>query len=419
MARLRHLSLAVIWSASATLARSETLDFSQKRAMEHVRALANLKTRTAGTSGESKAIQYVAGKLRRFGLDLRTEPFDFTTFDLFRATLRAGEITVEPTRVLFDPYRSTAVVKADTAFVSAATVNSDAGVRNLQLSRKIVITTQEANSFRIALRNPAAIAVVSNEDFAKLQASGAAHAELATIGKITTIHSANLVATTRRIKPAGDIILSAHIDSAGTPGAQDNASGVAVVLELAQHLSRLDLPFRLRFVFFGAEEVGLLGSRAYLEQHRADLQHCQLLFNLDSVGGKEIYIDMRGAVQNVSPTRGVSQMAREYAAKASGAVSGRWALLHNPFPDASNVPPWLQTAILATVQELGYSIHQTQGASSDHAVFADAGIVATDIVAGGLKSHVPEDLPNQIDPATLERVARIVAGVVTRVQPQR
>jgi Zn-dependent M28 family amino/carboxypeptidase len=282
-----------------------------------------------------------------------------------------------------------------------------------------VITSREANSFRIARRDPAAIAVVSEADFAKLQATGATNAELATIGTLTTVRSANLVASTRALKPAGDVILSAHIDSAGTPGAQDNASGVAVLLELARHLSRLDLPFRLRFVFFGAEEIGLVGSRAYLEQHQEDLQRCQLLFNMDSVGGKEIYIDMRGGVRNVSRTRGVSQIPREYSGKATRAVSGRWALLHDPFPDASNVPAWLQTAILDVVKELGYPIHQAQGASSDHAAFADAGIVATDIVAGGIKSHVPEDLPDQIDPATLERVARIVAGVVTRIQPQR
>jgi Zn-dependent M28 family amino/carboxypeptidase len=282
-----------------------------------------------------------------------------------------------------------------------------------------VITTAEANTFRIALRDPAAIAVVREEDFARLQAAGAAHAELAALGKLTSLRSTNLVASTRAMKPAGDIILSAHIDSAGTPGAQDNASGVAVVLELAQHLSRLDLPFRLRFVFFGAEELGLLGARAYLAQHRQDLQRCQLLFNLDSVGGKEIYIDMRGGVRNVSPARGVSQMPREYSGKAAGDVSGRWSLLHNPFPDVSNVPAWLRAAILDAVQELGYPIHQSQGAGSDHAAFADAGIVATDIATGGLKSHLPEDLPDRIDPATLERVARIVAGVVTRIQPQR
>ena len=419
MLKSRPLALAVLWSASVARAGSNpALDFSRERAMGHVHALANLKSRSAGTSGEWKAIKYVADKLRRVGLDVRTEPFNFTGFDLVRVILRAGDLSVEPTRVLFDPYRSTDVIKAGVALVSSETVNSDRGVRNIELSGRIVITTREAKSFRLALRDPAAIAVVSDEDFARLQAAGVTNAELATIGKLTTVRSANLVASTRAVKPAGDIILSAHIDSAGTPGAQDNASGVAVLLELAEHLSRLDLPFRLKFVFFGAEEVGLVGSRAYLEQHQTDLQRCQLLFNLDSVGGKEIYIDMRGGVRNVSPRRGVSQLPREYSGKATSGVSGRWALLHDPFPDASNVPTWLQTAILDAVHELGDPIHQSQGASSDHAVFADAGIVATDIVAGGIKSHVPEDLPDQIDPATLERVARIVADVVTRIQPQ-
>lgn len=159
MMRLLPFPLAV-WSALAAPAGSDpTLDFSRERAMGHVRALANLKSRTAGTSGESKAIKYAAGKLRRAGLDVRTEPFEFIGFDLVRATLRAGDLAVEPTRVLFDPYRSPSVMKAGIAFVSADTVNSDRGVRDIELSRRIVITTKEANSFRIALRDPAAIAV--------------------------------------------------------------------------------------------------------------------------------------------------------------------------------------------------------------------------------------------------------------------
>src|SRR4051794_24937642 len=95
--RFRPLPLAVFWAASAALAASiPALDFSRERAMGHVRALANLKSRTAGTVGESRAIKYVAGKLRRAGLDVRTEPFDFTGFELVRATLRAGDLSVEP-----------------------------------------------------------------------------------------------------------------------------------------------------------------------------------------------------------------------------------------------------------------------------------------------------------------------------------
>ena len=172
MLKFRPLALAVLWSASAARAGSNpALDFSRERAMGHVHALADLKSRTAGTSAEMKAIKYVADKLRRVGLDVRTEPFNFTGFDLVRAILRAGDLSVEPTRVLFDPYRSTDVIKAGVALVSAETVNSDRGVRDIDLSGRIVITTREANSFRLAVRDPAAIVVVSDEDFARLQAA--------------------------------------------------------------------------------------------------------------------------------------------------------------------------------------------------------------------------------------------------------
>ncbi len=167
----------------------------------------------------------------------------------------------------------------------------------LDLAQRVVVTTNQASYFRIAARQPAAIVFVSDSDFEKLKGTGATHAELLTKGTIRTVRSANLVATTRGRKAGREIILSAHINSAGTPGAQDNASGVAVLLELAQFLPRLDLPFRLRFVFFGAEEEGRLGSKAYLDRHRADLQTCQLLFNMDSVGRKDIWIDMRGGVR--------------------------------------------------------------------------------------------------------------------------
>ena len=121
------------------------------------------------------------------------------------------------------------------------------------------------------------------------------------------MRSSNLVAVTQNRNTGREIILSAHIDSAGTPGAQDNASGVAVLLELARTLPKLNLPFRLRFVFFGAEEVGLLGSKAYVDRHRQDLQRCELVFNMDSVGGKDIWIDMRDGVRNVPSARGVGQ----------------------------------------------------------------------------------------------------------------
>jgi aminopeptidase YwaD len=317
---------------------------------------------------------------------------------------------------VFDPYRGATDISGEVAFVTASTVNSENGVAGLDLSRRVVVTTKEAWYYRIADRQPAAIVFVSDDDFEKLKATGAKRAELLLKGRVRRMKSANLVATTRNRNAGRDIVLSAHIDSAGTPGAQDNASGVAVLLELARTLPKLNLPFRLRFVFFGAEEVGLLGSKAYLDRHRVDLQRCELLFNMDSVGGKDIWIDMRGGVRNVSSAKGVSQLPREYVDKASDDFKGRWTFIGSAAlsSDASNVPPWLQTAILDSVRELGYPINQGQNAGSDHRTFSEAGIVATNIAIGGIKSHSPEDLPDQISPASLERAARIVTGVVTR-----
>jgi hypothetical protein len=410
-------SLAVLAASFVALVGSNSPDeFSQARAMAHIRFLAGLKSRAAGTSGESRAIRYVRDKLRQTCVDVRTEPFLFRSYALDRATLRVGNVSVEPTRVVFDPYRGAKEIRGDVALVTAVTANDGRGVARLNLAQRVVVTTKEAPYYRIAARQPAAIVFVSDTDFEKLKGAGAGRAELFLKGRVTTMRSANLVAATQNGKADREIILSAHIDSAGTPGAEDNASGVAVLLELARILPTLQSPFRVRFVFFGAEELGLLGSQAYVARHREDLQRCQLMFNMDSVGGKDIFIDMRDGVRNVTGVKGISQLPREQLSKASGDFTGRWSFIGSTemAPDSSNVPPWLQNAILDSVRELGYQINQSRGASSDHRTFTDAGIVATDIATDGLKIHSPEDLPDQIIPASLEKTARIVTGVVTR-----
>ncbi len=63
------------------------------------------------------------------------------------------------------------------------------------------------------------------------------------------------------------VVVFAHLDSAWSPGADDNASGVAVVLELARVLSPSPRPFTYAFVAVGGEEEGLWGSRAWVRQH--------------------------------------------------------------------------------------------------------------------------------------------------------
>lgn len=67
---------------------------------------------------------------------------------------------------------------------------------------------------------------------------------------------------------AGDIyVVGAHFDSVNAPGADDNASGVAGVLEAARVLSQHNFYATLIFIAFDREEQGLIGSNAYVDSH--------------------------------------------------------------------------------------------------------------------------------------------------------
>jgi len=83
-------------------------------------------------------------------------------------------------------------------------------------------------------------------------------------------------------------LLGSHYDGHDiSQGAVDPASGVAAVLEAARVLSKYatSLPRTVRFVAWGVEEIGLLGSNAYVDQHADDLRNIRFYLNMDAAGG--------------------------------------------------------------------------------------------------------------------------------------
>jgi acetylornithine deacetylase/succinyl-diaminopimelate desuccinylase-like protein len=82
------------------------------------------------------------------------------------------------------------------------------------------------------------------------------------------------------------IVVGAHFDSeVGSPGANDNATGVAAVLAVARALK--DVPCRSRgvmFVMFDQEEVGLLGSKAFVQRERTAATEIVAAHTIDQVG---------------------------------------------------------------------------------------------------------------------------------------
>jgi aminopeptidase YwaD len=89
-------------------------------------------------------------------------------------------------------------------------------------------------------------------------------------------------------------VFSAHYDHLGQmgqeayfPGGNDNASGTALLLEMARYYTKNPSNVNIVFMAFAGEEVGLLGSKYYTENPVFPLKEIQFLFNLDIMGSGE------------------------------------------------------------------------------------------------------------------------------------
>ena len=92
-------------------------------------------------------------------------------------------------------------------------------------------------------------------------------------------------------QPDSFIVFTAHYDHLGAmgknayfPGANDNASGVSVLLNLAKYYKTHPSKYSVAFIFFSGEEAGLLGSKYYSEHPIFPLSKIKFLTNLDLLG---------------------------------------------------------------------------------------------------------------------------------------
>lgn len=110
--------------------------------------------------------------------------------------------------------------------------------------------------------------------------------EVAVQLEVTERSDVNLIARTAAGDPGMRLVVGAHMDSvAAGPGINDNGSGTAAILEMAIQLAALDLPLehQVQFSFWGAEELGLIGSFDWLQQAQAsgELGQVDASFNFD------------------------------------------------------------------------------------------------------------------------------------------
>lgn len=105
-------------------------------------------------------------------------------------------------------------------------------------------------------------------------------------------------------KPEKFIILSAHYDHLGSigkkcyfPGANDNASGVSMLIEIAKYYKKNPPNFSIVLIGFGSEEAGLIGSKYYVEHPYFPLTEISFVINLDLFGsGEEGMMAVNGSI---------------------------------------------------------------------------------------------------------------------------
>lgn len=188
------------------------------------------------------------------------------------------------------------------------------------------------------------------------------------------------------------ILIGAHYDSVvDTPGADDNATGIAVLLELARVFAAKPLRYPVRLVAFDLEEYGLVGSTAYANQLRERGESLRLAISLEMLG----YFDDRPGSQTYpSPLQYIYPNTGDFIA-----LIGNWATvtdlmrLSGKIRNSGTACQWLP------VPNRGKAIPDTR--RSDHAPFWDRGypaIMVTD--TAHLRNphyHQPSDRINTLN----------------------
>lgn len=169
------------------------------------------------------------------------------------------------------------------------------------------------------------------------------------------------------------ILIGAHRDHFGEqaglafPGADDNASGTAVMLEIARQFAEEEMkPKRsILFVSFDGEERGLLGSKEYVENPPLPLDRTVAMINLDHVG-----------VGNGTLTVGVTHSDKLIAQEAANLVGLREKIkVYGYFPGGDHVPFYKKDVPTITIVSAGTHPHFHQPSDTSKAI--DPNIVST------------------------------------------
>lgn len=376
--------------------------FSGAAAHQHVAALAEMVgSRPAGSPSQVRAQQYLLEQFRALGYLADLQPFTITFYDDRGSTVTVAGPLGQPIAANTLQYSAAGTVEAEVVdaglgrpeeYEAAGVQGKIALVARGEIrfaekvdaaaragARAVIVSNNQPGNFNGSLVGLSAIPAVSvseadGQALRQALQGGPVTARVEVDASMEQRTAANVVAT----RPGGPrtLVIGGHFDSvAAGPGANDNASGTAVVVELARVMAARPTPYTLQFVAFDAEEIGLNGSAHFVSQlTEPRRQAIAAMINLDMVGvGDTTRVGGSEELRKLAQTAG-TQMGLD----------------------------------VSTLEENG---------GSDHASFLRAGIPALFVHrTNDPNYHSPNDRAEYVDPANLEIAGRLVLDVVAALE---
>jgi aminopeptidase YwaD len=379
--------------------------FSGEKAWEHVRHLSEeIGSRPSDSDAQRLAAQYIRDQFIAMGYSADLESYSFAQF-----RERAARVVVEePRQVEVEAraiiYSGRGSVQEQVAFVGLGRLadfpegglgGKIALIERGQITFEdkvanaiargasgVIVYNNQPGTFPASLRTAATVPAVAigqsdGQTLRELLRQGPVVVRVAVEAATETVEGQNVVAPGPVATNRETVVIGAHYDSVDAgPGANDNASGVATMLEIARVARERSYPFDLVFVAFGDEEIGLIGSNRHV-QELSPAQRGQIIgmINLDMVGV--------GERMQFGGTDWLARMAIESARRAGYS---------------------------------GSQINLPSGMSSDHASFISAGIPSVFFYRPDDPNyHTARDTAQKVQPQYLEAAGRIALDLLDQL----
>lgn len=412
--------------------QNKFLSASADRAFQDLKYVSEVSSRIAGTDGDKRAISYVSRIFKSSGLKVEYDEFEAVSFIENSTKLRTvspRERELNTRAMLYTVGTSREGLKCEAVYVGFGT-REDFERANVKGRIAVIKRAPDKDSWwdevSLASRNGAVALVMADNNpyiftgtletgffandkrfreitpapvpFVATDGEGGAYLiELAEEARVELELKVDVVLESRSTKNvrglirgrgrAGEkVLVTAHRDSANTPGANDNGSGTAVLLELSRILSKHKPKRTIELVSLGAEEVyGQLGSLNYCRSHKQELKDIKALVNVDMVA---------------------------VGSKLKIITEGHWR------DKSIKTTPSLNRLLFQTARKLGYKAEYGTCilGTSDEGRFIDAGVPSAWLwKPDDPYYHTMEDTADKVNANDLKAVADIVASTVLQL----